>query len=153
MVERLGCQSLSHGCLLCKYSPVHVMPPSSFISSAFISSAIQFSEIEYLLTASNSVSNTKLSLPTLVSYFPSMALGVPSVFTDLLYHTLDLSNSSSFWSHPVKPPPALPPGAPLGSPLPRWSCKYWLPEGGLTSAYLPQQVQHMSPTVCLMHTA
>ena len=90
------------------------MPPSSFISSAFISSAIQFSEIEYLLTASNSVSNTKLSLPTLVSYFPSMALGVPSVFTDLLYHTLDLSNSSSFWSHPVKPPPCPATWCPLG---------------------------------------
>ena len=77
----------------------------------------------------------------------------PICLTDLLYHPLDLSNSSSFWSHPVKAPPAPPPGAPLGSPLPRQSCKYWLPEGGLTSAYLPQQIQHLSPTVCLMHTA
>ena len=82
-----------------------------------------------------------------------MALGVPSVFTDLLYHRLDLSNSSSFLTHPLKAPPAQPPSAPMGSLLPGQSCEYWLPEGGLTSAYLPQQVQHLSPTVCLTHTA
>ncbi|KAI4530729.1 hypothetical protein MG293_018587 [Ovis ammon polii] len=44
-------------------------------------------------------------------------------------------------------PPAQPPGAPLGSPLPRRFCECWLPEGGHSSAYLPQQMQHLSPTV------
>lgn len=38
----------------------------------------------------------------------------PICLTDLLYHPLDLSNSSSFWSHPVKAPPCPTTWCPLG---------------------------------------